>query len=608
MSGSSVFKFTVIFYISALWRVFLIDNSYCGAQELPRLEPVIVESKSGTLPFTSVSTNVVTITRDDIDRASPESLANLLQTIADISFIERGTPGAQSDISLRGSAAENVLMMINGVPVSDPQTGHFLMDIPVDIDSIDRIEIVRGGSPLYGSSSGGIVNIVTMVTDGFAGSFEIGSHCLAGTSTRFGRRTGSSAFGVSYNAGRSDGYKTDSDLEYGGFSIDGSFARALLFLDWSVGYTGKRFGAGGFYGDFPSYEKTRTVTGVLNGRIVLTGRDMIRVRIGSRGHGDDFILIRNNPAYYRNTHYNRMAILAVEFLSNRIDNLDLLFGISGERYGVTSPSLGNHADHTTGIYSGLDSHLPFADLSLSIRYDDDSRRGGVFSPNGGVAIPLGNRLKCLVNYAQTYRRPTYTDLYYISPANEGDPDLQPETMRSFDAGIAGAFGLFDFRGGFFASRTLHVIDWVRNDDAEPWRSVNHGEIVSNGFSADGRIRFGKDKDWYTSLSLMALDRTVKRKAGVVSKYALNRPLTTAVTSIGGTGFAGISMNLSARYERCEHLGSRVPVSASISRRFGNTFVSLSVANAANEHYEAFPRYFAPGRWIRCSLRWGTGPS
>ena len=83
--------------------------------------------------------------------------------MASIDITSKGTPGSQADISMRGSSFEGVLVMVNGITVRDPQTGHFSLDIPVRLESVERVEVLRGGgSAMYGSSAaGGIVNIVT---------------------------------------------------------------------------------------------------------------------------------------------------------------------------------------------------------------------------------------------------------------------------------------------------------------------------------------------------------------------------------------------------------------------------------------------------------------
>lgn len=588
--------------ISACLSIYLMSGVKSFAEALPSLDTVVVEAGTRGLPFSSTYSDIVTLDREEIERRKPATLADLLQSIPDVSFIERGAPGVQSDISIRGSAPENVCIMINGVTLGDPQTGHFQMDLPVDVSAVERIEVIRGGAgPLYGSSAGSVVNIVTTAPNGSTGRITAGSHGLSQIVSGFGRRDESSAFGVSFSGGRSDGYKSDSDFETGGVTLDGSFARKMASLGWNIGYVDKKFGAGGFYGAYPSYERINTLTGSLTGRVVLSGQDMLRLRAGGRGHGDDFILVREQPERYRNTHYNRSFSAAIEYLGRRCDIFDITLGASGDRYGITSSSLGNHADHGYGLYGGIDIHTKPAVMSVSLRYGDDTKGGDVVTHGAGVAVPLGNHVTARVSHSASFRRPTYTEMYYVSPANIGNSSLDSEKTSSFYAGFDYAGERVTCGAGFFRSTARHVIDWVRENKTDPWLAVNHGEIEIEGYKAECLYRI--NEDYRISLAATVVDRKVRRRAGLTSKYALNHPLETVTTSLDGPLFAGIEAHVSVRYEHLDGLGTRAPVSVNISRPFGDTSFTVALSNAFNERYEAFPDYRAPGRWVWCSFEW-----
>ncbi|HID99484.1 MAG TPA: TonB-dependent receptor, partial [Thiotrichaceae bacterium] len=87
---------------------------------------------------------------------------------------ERGTFGVQGDLSIRGANFSQVLILINGIKVYDPQTAHHNLDIPVSLSDVERIEILNGhGSSIYGENAfGGVINIVTnkSVTKKFSGA------------------------------------------------------------------------------------------------------------------------------------------------------------------------------------------------------------------------------------------------------------------------------------------------------------------------------------------------------------------------------------------------------------------------------------------------------
>mgnify|MGYP001550711302 CR=1 FL=1 len=101
------------------------------------------------------------ITRDDISRSPAHNLAELLGARLSVDAFTRSP--AQADVSIRGSTAEQVLILVDGVRMGDAQSAHYALDLGIPLSSIERIEILRGpGSALYGPNAiGGVINIVT---------------------------------------------------------------------------------------------------------------------------------------------------------------------------------------------------------------------------------------------------------------------------------------------------------------------------------------------------------------------------------------------------------------------------------------------------------------
>src|SRR5208283_3732517 len=96
------------------------------------------------------------------------SMVDLLQLDPSLDLQERAPDGVQTDLSIRGSSFGQTLVLLNGLRVDDAQTGHHDMDIPVPLDSVERIEVLRGsGSAMYGSdASGGVINVITAPPEG----------------------------------------------------------------------------------------------------------------------------------------------------------------------------------------------------------------------------------------------------------------------------------------------------------------------------------------------------------------------------------------------------------------------------------------------------------
>jgi outer membrane cobalamin receptor len=107
--------------------------------------------------------DVQVITKKDIQSLPVRSVNELLSYVSGLDIRERGPFGAQADLSMMGAGFEQCLILINGVPMRDPQTGHHMLNLPVDISQIDRIEVMNGtAGRIYGSNAlAGAINIIT---------------------------------------------------------------------------------------------------------------------------------------------------------------------------------------------------------------------------------------------------------------------------------------------------------------------------------------------------------------------------------------------------------------------------------------------------------------
>lgn len=569
------------------------------AEGIPRLDELVITAKQPQRYLDSPAAGISVIGREDIDGMQAASLADVLETVGAVDITRKGL--GQADVSIRGSSAEGVLLLIDGVRVHDPQTGHFLMDMPFPVDSIERIEILHGGgSSLYGSSaSGGAINIVTgKSSDGGDFGLNGGSFGSGAMNASYGFSARNSDIVMTIESGRSDGYRPGSDVRYSEAGIAGKTAAGDVTVQWNAGVMDKHFGAADFYAPYPSYEVTNTITAGMNAAWAMSGDTMFRMRLGGRGHGDDFSLIRDDPDYYRNTHFNRSLTLAGELLHSG-GRYRLVAGAESERAGITSGSLGNRADTFNAAYSELTALAGDSAISLSLRYDDNTN-GGVVSPGIGVSLPLGGNVTLRARTGRSFRRPTYTERYYLSPSNIGDPDLRPELSTTLESGIDVAFGRMNARLTGYRLSADDVIDWVRESSDAPWIAVNHGNIVTTGMEMSLSVPAG---EWRLQLDASRLKQRVTARRGIESKYALNPAEVSAGAALYGPAVAGIRLAVIGRYERLTVTGSRFPVDVRGSRQMGDIEISASVKNIGDAHYEELPGLPAPGRWFTTALEY-----
>ena len=124
-------------------------------------EVIVSENRSQTLGQPNRS--IQTISAQDIQNSSSRTLTEVLENTAGIDIRSRGAFGTQADIQIRGGSFEQTLVLLNGVKFSDPQTGHHMLNLPISLLDIERIEILKGAAArVYGQNAyAGVVNIIT---------------------------------------------------------------------------------------------------------------------------------------------------------------------------------------------------------------------------------------------------------------------------------------------------------------------------------------------------------------------------------------------------------------------------------------------------------------
>ena len=121
---------------------------------------------AGTLsPLTALqSARIVSvITAQQIEASPARSVNDILKLAVGVDVRQRGGFGIQTDISIDGGTFDQITILLNGVNITSPHTGHLAADFPVNLSDIERIEILEGAaSRVYGASAfGGAINIVT---------------------------------------------------------------------------------------------------------------------------------------------------------------------------------------------------------------------------------------------------------------------------------------------------------------------------------------------------------------------------------------------------------------------------------------------------------------
>lgn len=434
-------------------------------------------------------------------RALPvTTVPELLAYFAGVDLRQRGPGGVQADLSVDGSSFDQVLVLVNGVKVSDPQTGHHMLNLPISLSSLERVEFLRGpAASQYGVNAlAGVINFITrrpdsnqgeagIIASGGIGRKENPDEDYYGGGIRLGLRKKGKSTGHSLDlsADRSTGYRhnTAYRILQGFYQAhwEGNSGHGLFF---QAGYQDKDFGANGFYsapGDRDSRERTRTLLSSLEWTGARTGAWNWTSRVSYRLHDDDYVYVRHNPELYRNQH--RSHVITAETHSSRALGRGR-WGLGGEyrQEILNSTNLGDRHRGNLGVFTNLRQHWGAWDLTAGLYQNYHSQYGGQFFPSLDLGYRFPSSLKAFAHFGLGQRMPSYTDLYYEDPGNRGNPDLRPEKAYYLEGGAnySGVWGRVQAMA--FFRHTRDFIDWVREDSSRPWQPLNYQQVQVPGLS------------------------------------------------------------------------------------------------------------------------------
>ncbi|MEP6620939.1 MAG: TonB-dependent receptor [bacterium] len=482
---------------------------------------------------TDATRAVDVISRDEISRSSARNIAELLSERLSVDVY--GRSAAQADISLRGSTAEQTLVLVDGVRVSDAQSSHYALDLAVPLSSVDRVEILRGsGSALYGPDAiGGVINIITRRdTQGAELRTRGGSFGTVGGGATGSMALGGFAIRSSEEYEKSDGFRagTDHRISQARVALTGGLLGGQLSSNVGVGT--RDFGANDFYGAYNSTERTQSETADSRWESAID-RWMVTVGASTRRHTDRFTLVRDNPQIYQNYHETWQSTGEVTARTTAL-GMALVAGGDVENAQLSSARLGGrHEWRGAGFLESTAGSATSPSADLGVRVDQSSIYGGFFSPTLGVALPLSDAVKLRASVARGLRAPTWTERYYSDPANQGNPDLVPERFNTGDAGVrfATTSGLA-FDAGAFVRKADNLIDWVKPVGAPTgslWRATNVGNATYHG--VEGTITLPSWNAVDAAIFASGITFDDAQGAGLSGKYAL-RPVTRQIGARG----------------------------------------------------------------------------
>jgi iron complex outermembrane receptor protein len=520
---------TRLYLLLFIVSVFLHKNTLAqNIMEGQALDSITITSARIELPFKENSRTITVVSSKDIRESPATNLAELLQQEAGIDVRRQGVNGMQSDLYIRGGSFDQTLLLIDGVKVEDPQTGHHTLNMALPLEVIERVEIIKGpAARIFGQNAfTGAINIVTKSnTDRINSvSYKLGSYEQQQVSGTLGAQlSGSTVIGHA-SVNTSDGYRYNTDFKNQNYFIKGRFKTNANPIEMIGYFTERKFGANQFYNvDAPDqYEETQSSLLGLSTRLK-TEKLKIIPRAYWKRNQDMYLYIRENPEVYRNLHISNKLGMQVNASYSSSAGISGV-GIDVAKVFMTSTNLGERDRVMANLF--VEHRFSIANNSLditpgvSVNYFTDFKFHAF--PGVDIGYAINDKLKAYANIGYTYRVPTYTDLYYVGPNDLGNEKLVPEKALSEEIGLK-YFGInFNAYVAIFNRSSDNLIDYTRENEDDKWEATNLKSLSSTGAELNLSSQF-KSGLFAQNISLgyTYLDENLNDIKAAYSKYVVN---------------------------------------------------------------------------------------
>lgn len=635
-----------------LWVLGMVGVACAVRGQSPGyIDTVEVSSAQIPLRIQETGRNITVITPRMIRELPAVSIDEILQLIPGVEIQSRGGFGVQANIIMRGSTFTQTLILVDGMRLNDPLTGHFNGYIPVVKEEIERIEVLRGpAAAMYGPDAvGGLIHIVTKtfagtVEEGISGMAEVGygsnSHVLAETAV-IGAKEGFS-WSLAAMTSRSDGEAIEArvledqtvlDPFHTFFNLNtvgGSLAWTIkpgwrLMARSSLDY--RNFNARYFYSNIPADESTETVAQSFS--VVhleqTTGKRRSDLQMAYKYNSDVFEFSPRFPS--TNEHTTQYANLLTNHLWELRDGLMVKAGAQVDHRQIESNDRGNHSDWHAGVYTmAMYRPAPNMHLTGSLRADQDQNYGLEVLPQLNASWIKG-RWVLRAAAGRSIRAADYTERFVsnnlpnLTPGRSlGNPDLMAEVSWSQELGfdVQLGEGLQVKTTGFFR-QSERLIDYVPTassaigevgdlqPDATYFFATNITDVKTRGLEME--LTYSAELSESARINLMAgytYTETGNRDE-VVSVYIANHARHLATWS-ARYQWKGIGINLSALYKArdaraIEAIGAALTpdylvwntrLSSAVGKK---VTLSFQVQNIFDVDYQNILGAPMPGRWL-----------
>jgi iron complex outermembrane receptor protein len=574
------------------------------------MNEVIVTAGRIPILLTNLNRSLILFDSLQIKNSPVNTVQDLLQYAGGVDVQHRGMNGIQADVNIRGGTFEQTLIMINGVKLSDPQTGHHNLNLPLSLESIERIEILKGeGSRIHGPNAfSGAVNFITRkdlvrnINVGISGGqngYYSGLYRGCYNIENWGNN-------ISVEKIKSDGYKENTEFEVINFSYNSFLTFNPGIINLFFGLNDKDFGANSFYSiQFPlQAEHTKTKFVSLSSELEYNWFS-VSPKLYWRRNNDEFVLNKYNPDFYRNLHETNVygseiqltakwgigeTSLGGEFIEDRIESTNLN-NHKRDKKGIFIEHNFNSLEKLNIVISGFAYNYSFIDWQLSPGFDAGYR--------------INDELRVFAALGKAFRIPTYTELYYEDPVSSGNVNLKHEETINYETGLRYKTIPLEINLGFFRKEGKNIIDWVRASVEDKWRAENITESNTNGIEVSVSIR--PDILIHNfPLSLIELSYSFidsdRKTSEYESRYVLDYLKHQLIINISNSFFYDVYFNWLLRYEKRVKFEDYFLTDLNITKAISHIDLYIKATNIFNIPYKDIAGVPLPGRWIIGGLK------
>lgn len=616
-----------ITFILSLLSISQAGYTQLVERDTNRLSEVLISENRLQIPFNKTARNLQVITREEIRQLSVKSINEVLAFLGGVDVRQRGPFGAQADIGMDGGSFEQTLILLNGVKMSDSQTAHHSMNLPIPLDAVERIEILKGpAARIYGINAlTGAINIVTQpqestsflvhtqVGSGFQKREEEGENGFyTGGSLQLLAQVGRNDFrnlvAISQDLTNGQRYNTAAQTRRAFYQADLQLNDDNK-LQWMVGNIQNAFGANGYYAapnDKEAEEIVNTSLLSIGSQHSLANQFTLKSRFSYRYNSDDYRFNRHNIDAARSEH--RTDVLSAEVNAVKQTAIgDFGVGWESRSEKIESTSIGERERYNHGLYAEYKTDIAqslWANVGAYLNYN--TQYGWEVFPGIDLAYLFHTNWKVSFNIGSSQRIPSFTDLYLQqAPHNIGNPDLRSENAWQYEGSLQYSLNGLELKTGYFFRNIEGFIDWIRTDNTQPYQAQNFGENKVQGiyFSAGKNWQFAERQNLLARASYNYLDpKDLRYTDNIISKYVLEGLKHQLILRLAYQ-HEQWDISTSNRYIQRMHKNAYLLSDIRLGYAIKSAQLYVDATNVLDQSYVDVAAVPMPGRWLSLGFRY-----